>query len=184
MTSLESSIRRGSTLPLSSSASLTTSYEEVFVRNYKREFGFELVGRRVLVDDLRVRAVGHASHSLDLVPTFLPSSSSNAGAGVSEEPAVYPVSAIAVPEPTETVSAYFDGGWSPTPVFSMTHLLPGQTIVGPAIVIQDITTIVVEPGCEALITASGDIEITVLEASKKVVSAELDPIYLSIFSHR
>lgn len=38
--------------------------------------------------------------------------------------------------------------------------------------------------CRATITAAGDIEIEVLAAVEKNISEELDPIYLSIFSHR
>ena len=34
------------------------AFETSFVASYKREFGFVLTGRKVLVDDLRVRAVG------------------------------------------------------------------------------------------------------------------------------
>ena len=121
----------------------------------------------MLVDDLRVRAVGRANHTLTPVRCAGP-----------------PLEPLPAPAPHETVSAYFEGGWSPTPVHMLTSLSPGHTVPGPAIIIQDITTIVVEPGCVAVITASGDIEITVVEASKKVVSVALDPIYLSIFSHR
>ena len=46
-------------LGVSSEASATAStYEQVFVGNYRREYGFELQGRAILVDDLRVRATG------------------------------------------------------------------------------------------------------------------------------
>ncbi len=43
---------------------------------------------------------------------------------------------------------------------------------------------VIEPLCTARIAEGGDIEITVEEVEQKVVTADLDPIYLSIFSHR
>lgn len=43
---------------------------------------------------------------------------------------------------------------------------------------------VVEPGCTAVITRTGDIEIEVTEMSEKKVTTAYDEIYLSIFSHR
>lgn len=35
-----------------------TDYAELFLINYKREYGFELLGRDILIDDIRVRAIG------------------------------------------------------------------------------------------------------------------------------
>ena len=49
---------------------------------------------------------------------------------------------------------------------------------------QDVATVIIEPGCEAQITSLGNIEIQVMDSSEKIISEDLDPIYLSIFSHR
>ncbi len=76
----------------------------------------------------------------------------------------------------------------PPPTHPPTHpqedLLPGHAIHGPAIIVQNVATVVIEPLCTARIAEGGDIEITVEEVEQKVVTADLDPIYLSIFSHR
>ena len=91
----------------------------------------------------------------------------------------------------------------------MQKLLPGHVVVGPAIIIQPISTIVVEIGCVALTTSDGDIEIDVgnhpfgedatktksttssssisLSLPPKTTAATAvrnDPVQLSIFSHR
>lgn len=155
-------------------------YEEVFVRNYRREFGFELIGRRVLVDDVRVRAVGHASSST------APSAPSSPSSPPSSLPLSASTSSVASPECTEVVSVYFHGGRVATPVFSMADLRPLQTIPGPAIIIQDITTIIIEPDCQGEITKHGDLKVVVLASasSSQTLSLVMDPIYLSIFSHR
>ena len=67
---------------------------------------------------------------------------------------------------------------------------------GPAILIQDVSTVVVEPGCIATVTPFGDVAIEVGEVGgstvasgggggrRKNVGVELDPVYLSIFAHR
>jgi N-methylhydantoinase A/oxoprolinase/acetone carboxylase beta subunit len=36
----------------------STDFGELFLFNYKREYGFELLGRDILIDDIRVRAIG------------------------------------------------------------------------------------------------------------------------------
>jgi 5-oxoprolinase (ATP-hydrolysing) len=71
-----------------------------------------------------------------------------------------------------------------TPVFILADIPPKRSIDGPAIIIQNVATVVVEPGCCAYITADSDIEIDVHDAAARVVGTHLDPIYLSIFSHR
>lgn len=58
---------------------------------------------------------------------------------------------------------------------------------GPAIVVDATSTILVEPGCVAQVTKHGDVVISVGGGGDPAVarvSASLDPIQLSIFSHR
>lgn len=143
------------------------SYQEVFTSHYRREYGFELSGRSVLLDDIRVRATGNRSASATDSPA--------------EAAAAVPPQA---PAPHSTVQVYFDVGRLLTPVFYLSALLPQQTVAGPAIIVQDVATVVIEPGCVASITSTGDIEIQIVELAEKIVSTTMDPIYLSIFSHR
>lgn len=46
------------------------------------------------------------------------------------------------------------------------------------------STILVEPACQAEVTETGDIRISVGAEAPGTVGAQLDPIHLSIFSHR
>lgn len=46
------------------------------------------------------------------------------------------------------------------------------------------STILVEPSCQAEVTETGDIRISVGAEASCAVGAQLDPIHLSIFSHR
>ena len=69
----------------------------------------------------------------------------------------------------------------------ISDLLPGHRIPGPAILIDDISTVVVEPECTAFITAGRDIRIEVgetAETAEELSTTECDPIQLAIFSHR
>ena len=65
-------------------------------------------------------------------------------------------------------------------------LRAGHSVPGPAIVLDDISTVVVEPGCTAHVTPAGDLRVEVGSASAGPHQApiECDPIQLAIFSHR
>ena len=140
-------------------------YGAAFEANYRREFGFSLQGRAVHVDDIRVRATGKCH------PAARP-----------QVPAAPPGEA---PTPVDTGSVYFEGvGRVVTPLFQAAALRAGHVVRGPAVIMQDVSTVVVEPGCEATVTPTGDLEILVGEAEPRRITAALDPIYLSIFAHR
>ena len=78
------------------------------------------------------------------------------------------------------------GGRQDTPAYLLKDLQPGHEVPGPAILIDDISTVVVEPLCRASITANRDIRLDVRreQKSKKDLLTECDPIQLAIFSHR
>ena len=144
------------------------SFEDAFEASYQREFGFVLQGRDLLIDDYRVRAV---------VP----------GQQLAEPPK--PPS-LGAPTPLRTAKVYFENGWEEVPVYKVEGLKPGHIIAGPSIIVQPISTVVVENSCEARITADGDIEIAIDHLSEEdhtddaVVEIKEDPVKLSIFSHR
>jgi N-methylhydantoinase A len=57
--------------------------------------------------------------------------------------------------------AFFRGRYVATPVYEGPRLVPGQTILGPAIVEEPFTTVVVYPGQRATVDAWGNYSITV-----------------------
>jgi N-methylhydantoinase A len=57
--------------------------------------------------------------------------------------------------------AFFRGRYIPTPVYDGPRLVPGQTILGPAIVEEPFTTIVVYPQQRATVDQWGNYSITV-----------------------
>lgn len=156
----------GTDVPVMTSCPADGDFEAAFVGTYQREFGFILEGRAIIVDDARVRAVGSR--------TWLPSAKE-----ASKQPGP-------LPEPAAVVSAYFEiGGRQPTPAYQLQTLSPGHVIPGPAILIDAISTVVVEPGSTAHITGSHDIRIDLhQEFQGQGIDTECDPIQLAIFSHR
>ncbi|XP_033924706.1 5-oxoprolinase, partial [Melopsittacus undulatus] len=133
-----------------------------FLERYHQEFGFTLPSRPVLVDDIRVRGVGSSRCG---ARNLLPHSDGD-------------------PPVEKITQCYFEGGYRETPVFLLEKLGWGHSINGPAIVIDKHSTIVVDPGCSASITCYGDVSISVGSELPRPIGPELDPVQLSIFSHR
>ncbi len=132
-----------------------------FAKLYQREFGFTLQRREIVVDNLRVRAVA-------------------CSAGLQSRKLAPSVSAAVL---ERSVSTYFASGWLETPVYRLEKLSFGHNINGPALIMHDTATILVEPGAKAEITASGDIVIEVGRDKNAAAALELDPVQLSIFSN-
>ena len=136
-------------------------FVRVFRETYFREFGFDLSDRKILVDDIRVRALGKSS-GLQKIPI---------------------ARANGTPIVLETIDCYFEEGWLPTTVYDLDKLGAGHKITGPAIIIHDTTTILVEPDCNAEITDFGDVAIDIHNSKIRRAGTEADPIQLSIFSN-
>ena len=143
---------------------------ESFLDNYRREFGF-LLKRDILLDDYRVRGV---------VPgkTVLPY----------EENENYNVF---VPKPERTHKMFIEsvGDFQNVPVYLLDNLSHEHIIHGPSIIIQNISTIIIEENCTATISIGGNIVIKVnTELDHKKLrtndTQECDPIKLSVFAHR
>jgi 5-oxoprolinase (ATP-hydrolysing) len=145
---------------------IATPEDDNFARQlseiYRREFGFDLTGRAIMVDDIRVRARGKTANLRRL--TIERSDGTP-------------------PEPLETVPCYFEQGWRDTQVHDLERLKAGHTIKGPAIIIHDTSTILVEADCRAQITAGGDVRIQVGANHSAPIGTQVDPIQLSIFSN-
>jgi 5-oxoprolinase (ATP-hydrolysing) len=155
------------------------SYQDIFVQNYRREYGFELKDRMILIDDIRVRAIGKSD--FHLMKGTGSSSSSDVPETQEEINKRLPKKN---PTPSEYANVFFGTERMKTPIYFLNQLSAGDFVQGPAIIIQNVATVIVEPKCSALVTTLGDIEITIEELESKDISEDLDPIYLSVFAHR
>lgn len=86
----------------------------------------------------------------------------------------------------QTTLTYFEGGYRQCFVYLLEKLQSGHLIAGPAVIIDQLSTHIIEPDCEAEVTAQGDLRIRILTVSTpdRVIGTQLDPVQLSIFSHR
>lgn len=110
--------------------------ESSFVDTYRHEFGFVLTGRNILVDDVRVRAVGRTFDTL--------------GPAALAEHAKLSFKPARALESANKRDVCFDGrGRIPTAIVRLSTLEVGDAVRGPAVLIDETQTILVEPECEA-----------------------------------
>ena len=151
-------VQPGSKLIIQSYGDFYTS----FLERYQSEFGFTLQNRKIIVDDIRVRGSGKSSSPEEMDIKISDS----------------------VPIAERSAEVYFEKGYQTSSVFLTENLRAGDKILGPAVLIDKLSTILVEPDSSALITSKGDIVMTVENKNSRLVNDKLDPIQLSIFSHR
>ncbi|MCP4642170.1 MAG: 5-oxoprolinase, partial [bacterium] len=74
---------------------------------------------------------------------------------------------------------------TPTPVFFRNRLCPHDTFDGPAMVVEDASTVVVDPGWSARVDALGNLVLTaaVHEAEHEQVGTDCDPVMLEVFNN-
>ncbi|EDW01414.1 5-oxoprolinase isoform X2 [Drosophila grimshawi] len=138
-------------------------FQVTFLERYRTEFGFVLQNRRIIVDDIRIR-----------------------GLGKNETPPELQVERAGEQTPTAegNTQVHFDEGSYDAPIYLTKNLRAGHQISGPAVLIDQLSTIIVEPECDVHVTSYGDLIMNVQTSGKHGINAELDPVHLSIFSHR
>ncbi|PIA39036.1 hypothetical protein AQUCO_02700306v1 [Aquilegia coerulea] len=143
---------------------LETDYALEFVKLFQQEYGFKLQNRRILICDVRVRGIGVTNI---LKPREL-----------------QPVSST--PNVESQYRVYFESGWHETPLFKLESLGYGHILLGPAIIMNGNSTVIVEPDCKAIITKYGNIKIVIdaTPSTTKIAEKVADVVQLSIFNHR
>lgn len=141
-----------------------SDYAEEFEKLFQQEYGFKLQNRNILVCDVRVRGIGVANI---LKPQTLEPASGS-------------------PKIEGHYKVFFGNGWHDTPLFKLENLGYGHVMLGPAIIMNGSSTVIVEPKCKAIITKYGNIKIEIESSVNTVKIAEkvADVVQLSIFNHR
>ncbi|MGY6274072.1 hydantoinase B/oxoprolinase family protein [Methylomonas sp. MgM2] len=150
--------------------SLTVDYAEPadivgkFEANYRQQFGFCYQDRPLVIAALQVECIGNES-----LPT-----------------ALKPCSEASGNAHKRTTRVFSQDRWHETPVYRRHDLTVGQTIVGPAIVLEPTSTIVIEPGWQGRLQRNGDLLLT--RAAKvpfgRAIGSDADPVMLEIFNKR
>lgn len=147
------------------------AFGKAFVRQHEQEFGFTLPDRDIIVDDVRVRGIGKSFKTFEkTIDQQLQESK--------------PMDVVG--REYRTAQVYFEGGRHDTPIYKLDDLQVNDRVKGPAILADDTQTIVITPGASALLTKT-HIVINVGDSDAKLpqISTDtVDPILLSVFSHR
>lgn len=150
------------------------SFGTAFVKQHEQEFGFTLPDRDIIVDDVRARGIGKTFEGLEKTVD-------------QQLKDIKPKDISKDNKQFDTRKVYFEGGRKDTPIYKIQDINVGDQVTGPAILVDETQTIVVTPGASALMIDT-HVVINIGEDSgdseSKVSTEEVDPIMLSIFSHR
>src|SRR5437868_1822367 len=113
-----------------------------FLQRYKARFDIELPEMTAMLVNLRTTVIGRRA-PVDL--TIFASATDGSG----------------IPQPSGMRQVRFNGGWFHTPIFDRASLGRGAAVVGPAIVEQPDTTVVIDPGATAVVDGLGNLVISV-----------------------
>jgi 5-oxoprolinase (ATP-hydrolysing) len=89
------------------------------------------------------------------------------------------------PPDVETLSAFFThSAWHEAPVILRRNFKPGTSIVGPALIIEDHQTVVVEPGWQAQATARNHLLLArIVKRPEARAGKHADPVLLEVFNN-
>jgi 5-oxoprolinase (ATP-hydrolysing) len=148
------------TVPFGSAAEMAEAFEEM----HRRRFGFFAEGKALVVETLEVEAIGRSDQALT---TPLAASASE----------LSPVAQLAVRMAGEDRA---------TPVHRREALKPGVAVDGPAILLEDTGTTVVEPGWRASVDTAANLllERVVPLPARTAIGTDVDPIMLEVFNSR
>jgi len=113
-----------------------------FIERYKARFDIELPGMQAMLVNARTTVIGRRA-AVDLA--MLTGSSEWVG----------------VASPTGKRRVHFAGGWHDTAIFDRNALASDTVLVGPAIIEQPDTTVVIDPGASAIVDRLGNFVISV-----------------------
>ncbi len=87
--------------------------------------------------------------------------------------------------PMAMVTTYMDGEERETPVVDRDTLLPGNKVLGPAIIREQTAATVVEPGWQAALTTKGHLILDRVVAMQRsfAIGTDCDPVMLEVFNN-
>jgi len=136
-----------------------------FEAEYRKRYSFLSPGRGLIAESVSVEAIGAPD-------------AEEQGAGAVAR-------ADALPQPTEWVSIHSGGKPHRAPVFLRDGLAPGNRIPGPAIIAENNSTTVIEPGWRAEITRLDHMVVERVEALSRLaaIGTRVDPVRLEVFNN-
>ncbi len=162
----------GTDSALTIDAPQTISFREAFEIEHERLFGYRRTNKQIEVTSLRVASIGQANATAT-DPQPVPKS--------------LPTAAGSIPQQTATI--WFDGQTQTATVVSRESLKANDQISGPAIICEPTSTVFVDPGCQAVISNSGTIRISVTPTKTRNrqqsdENQHVDPVLLEVYNNQ
>lgn len=90
------------------------------------------------------------------------------------------------PRPVDTKQAWFEGELLPTPIYERSSLAAGARISGPALILDPYSTVVLEPGWEAVRRSGGSLKLQYRQTEKQAESSPSGrrAVRLELFTNR
>jgi len=155
----------GTNTPLIMDPADTDSIRAAFDREHRKRFGFIMQDRELVVEAISVEIIGSGENMQENDILRLTGGQN---------------------ETIEHTLMYTSGQFHKTPVISRSNLKTEAGIYGPAIITEENTTIVIEPGWKAELTQKNCLILTRVQHSsqKQEIGTEADPVMLEIFNNR
>ncbi|AYG95664.1 5-oxoprolinase [Brevundimonas naejangsanensis] len=150
------------TVPFGLAADMAAAFEAT----HRRRFGFFAEDKALVVETLEAEAVGRSDQALD------------AGQAIAVE--------APAPQAAAALTVRMAGVDHDAPVYRREALKPGAHVDGPAILLEDTGTTVVEPGWRASVDAATNLllERVVPLPARTAIGTDVDPIMLEVFNSR
>jgi 5-oxoprolinase (ATP-hydrolysing) len=137
---------------------------KAFEKQHKDQFGFIYENRPIIIESVAVSA----------------SDVSAAGSSDKTAPTVEGEAPL-----SESTRIFTDGQWHDAAIVRRGDVARGQTISGPAILVEDHQTVVIEPGWRAQLTARDHLVLKRVEAKSRdlAIGTQADPVMLEVFNN-
>lgn len=140
--------------------------QEAFAAAHSARFGFAPGGVPLVIEAVSAEAIGKAADVTERTRDT-----------VDRPEGTY--------DTARTAPVFFDGAWVQSRFVDRAAMRPGDTLTGPAVLVEDHTSIVINPGWRARITAHGHVALARATArpDRVAIGTEADPIMLEVFNN-
>jgi 5-oxoprolinase (ATP-hydrolysing) len=136
-----------------------------FAAAHRRKYGFDAPDKRLIVEAAEIEMIASTAPDGDAVVELAPD--------------------VPAPTPTANPAMLVDGDMRPVPLFRSAFLRPGQSFAGPAIIADESSTTVIDPGWGAALDPRGNLVIERRTPRDRgmAIGTDADPIMLEIFNN-
>jgi 5-oxoprolinase (ATP-hydrolysing) len=136
-----------------------------FEARYRRQYGFLMPDKALVIEAVAVEAIGKARSASEETPAY--------------------VERAAPLQPIKASRMYTAGVFCTAAVYDRDHLRPRDMIDGPAVIVERNATTIVEPGWRATLTALDHLLLTRIAPPQRAdaIGTTADPVLLEVFNN-